>query len=178
MSTMHIPQLRAGDSASFSVSLQSEAGRTVRLILTGPGQITITTAENESAPGVFDVTLTSATTSTYQAGSYRAHAVSELDGDRRTVCAVDVEILPDVTAVATPIDQRSHAQRMLEAIKARLEGRITADAESYSIRGRSLSRIPMAELMRLRDQYAADVHRERVAAGLASPNRIRPVFVR
>lgn len=176
--TMHIPQLRAGDSASFSVSLPSEAGRVVRLILTGPGQITITTTERADEPGVFDVTLPSLTTSTFQPGAYVAHVVSQLDDDRRTLSGCGVEILPDVTAVATPIDQRSHAQRMLEAIKARLEGRITADAESYSIRGRALSRIPMAELMRLRDQYAAEVHRERVAAGLASPNRIRPVFVR
>lgn len=178
MTMQQIPQLRAGDSAAFSVSLPGEAGRAVSLVLVGPVSITIATTERASEPGVFDVTLPSATTSTYKAGSYQAHAVSLSADDRRTIDFCVVEILPDVTVMAAPFDTRSHAVRMLDAIKARLEGRITADAESYSIRGRALSRIPMAELMRLRDQYAAEVHRERVAAGLASPNRIRPVFVR
>ena len=178
MSTMHIPQLRAGDSAAFSVSIPSEAGRAVSLVLVGPVSITITTTERASEPGVFDITLTSATTSTYQAGSYRAHVVSLSGGDRRTIDFCVVEILPDVTVMAAPFDTRSHAVRMLDAIRARLEGRITADAESYSIRGRALSRIPMAELIKLRSQYEAEVYRERVAAGLVPPARIRPVFVR
>lgn len=96
------------------------------------------------------------------------HAAS---GDRATVATGRVEILPD--PAASTGDQRSSAERILDAIKATLEGRVTKDAESYSIEGRSISRTPIADLLRLREVYTREVQAEQNPG--ASPFQIRRV---
>lgn len=52
---------------------------------------------------------------------------------------------------------------MLALIEARLEGRVAsgADMDSYTIAGRSVGKIPFAELMHWRGVYAYRVSRER-----------------
>jgi hypothetical protein len=57
---------------------------------------------------------------------------------------------------------------MLEAINALLEGRATKDQQSYRIGDRELTRIPVPELLKLRDYYKAEAQRETNAAALAS----------
>lgn len=68
----------------------------------------------------------------------------------------------------------THAQRMLTAIEGLLEGR--DDVEEYTIAGRSLKRMPMGELMKMRDKYKAEVaaeqRAERIAAGLDGAGRV------
>ncbi len=54
---------------------------------------------------------------------------------------------------ATDRDSSTHFSRMLALIEARLEGRLDLDAETYSISGRSLARIPMVDLEKMRDRY-------------------------
>jgi hypothetical protein len=56
-------------------------------------------------------------------------------------------------------DRRSHAEVMLAKIKSVLEGRADNDIDSYSIAGRSLSRIPLSELRAHRDYYMGEVRR-------------------
>lgn len=86
----------------------------------------------------------------------------------RSVEGSTVDILPDITAATTPGDTRSHAQRTLDAIEAVIEKRATLDQERYVIEGqngrRELWRTPIADLLKLRDQYRAEVRRERAAA--------------
>ncbi|MBO9467055.1 hypothetical protein J7443_17560 [Tropicibacter sp. R15_0] len=79
-------------------------------------------------------------------------------GDRATVATGRVEILPDPTASTG--DQRSSGERILDAIEAAIEGRASKDADSYSIEGRSISRTPMTDLLRLRDIYRLEVAQE------------------
>jgi len=62
----------------------------------------------------------------------------------------------------------THAQTMLAAIEAVLEGRITADIEQYSIAGRSITKIPIAELLKLRSYYKAEAVREQRADMISS----------
>ena len=86
------------------------------------------------------------------------------------------------TAVAPPHaadgdtggDRRSTSRRMLDAVEARIEGRITADAESYSIEGRSIARIPFADLFQIRDRLRAEVARETGRGGIV----VRPIHWR
>lgn len=68
----------------------------------------------------------------------------------------------------------THAQRMLDAIEAALEGRVTADVQSYQISGRSITKIPIAELMTLRKQYMVEVANERVATELEQMGKKKP----
>ena len=42
----------------------------------------------------------------------------------------------------------THNEKMLAAIQARLEKRVVADHESYSIDGKSLNRIPFEQMVK------------------------------
>lgn len=108
-------------------------------------------------------------------GWYRwtAVAASADAMDRRTLGSGRVQILPDPLA-SSAADARSPAERILAAIEATLEGRVTKDAESYSIEGRSISRTPIADLLRLRNVYAAEVARTLApGAGFISYRRMK-----
>ena len=58
---------------------------------------------------------------------------------------------------------------MVEKIESLLEGRADADVSSYSIAGRSLSKLTIDELLQWRDRYRAEwlreVRRERALNG-------------
>ncbi len=56
---------------------------------------------------------------------------------------------------------QTHAERTLRVIEAALEGRLTTDLESYQIAGRSISKIPVETLMKMRGRYAGLVKQER-----------------
>jgi len=62
----------------------------------------------------------------------------------------------------------THAETMLKAIEAVLEGRVTADIEQYSIAGRQITKIPIEELIKLRQYYKLEVIREQQAEQLGS----------
>ena len=74
----------------------------------------------------------------------------------------------------------THAATMLALIEAKLEGRITADMESYTIAGRQISKIPTAELLTLRSKYKIEVQAEedaeRIKLGLGSKKTIKVRF--
>lgn len=57
-------------------------------------------------------------------------------------------------------DLRSHAKKVLDAIEAVIEGRATIDQSSFSLGGRSLSRLSVDELMTFRDRYHAEYLKE------------------
>lgn len=87
-------------------------------------------------------------------------------------------IQPD-TAQATEGEQTSHAETMLEAIEAELERRAgvsRADGTSsggfvevYTIGGRSIQKVPLKELVRLRSVYAGIVARQRSGGEYSRP---------
>jgi hypothetical protein len=60
----------------------------------------------------------------------------------------------------------SHIERMLVIIEAALEGRLTADLETYQIAGRSISKIPAKELLWFRGHYRSKLYQ------LQNPGRL------
>jgi hypothetical protein len=64
-------------------------------------------------------------------------------------------------------DPRSHSEIMLKKIESILQGKADADVASYSVAGRSLTKMSFTELMMARDMYKAEVRQERAAAGQA-----------
>lgn len=173
------PTLRVGDSVAFTVSRPSEAGRTLRRVYAGASNFEIVATESLIFPGEFVFAASSFVSSSWAPGSYFWHELSELAGDRRTLDSGQTQVLPDITAVAAPFDARTYSRRMVDAIEATLEGRVTKDVESYQIRGRSLTKIPVAELIVLRDKFKLEARREDIAAGLIPARRlIKTVFVR
>jgi hypothetical protein len=58
-------------------------------------------------------------------------------------------------------DPRTHSEIMLDKIEGLLVGRADKDVSSYSIQGRSISKMTIADLLQWRDYYRKEVSRER-----------------
>lgn len=99
-----------------------------------------------------------ATVTNLTAGPYRLIGYVTKGTERFTVYDAALLVLPNPV---TAVNAQSHAERTLAVIDAAIEGRLTADIESYQIHGRSVSKIPMSELVKLRAIYASAVERER-----------------
>ena len=74
----------------------------------------------------------------------------------------------------------SHASDMLSKIEAVLEGRIDADVESYQIAGRQITKIPIPELIKMRQYYKSEVAGENaktsIENGDGNPRKILTRF--
>jgi len=78
------------------------------------------------------------------------------------------------------VDPRTHAQIMIDKIETVLQGRADADVLSYSINGRSLSKMSPSELMEWRDYYrremAMEVRKEHIRNGKATSAMVKVRF--
>lgn len=90
-----------------------------------------------------------------------------------------LEVKPEL-AVLDTYDGRSHVKQVLDALEALILGKASRDQLSYSISGRSLSRLSPAELLKWRDLYKAEYAREiqqlRISQGLGNNNTIKVRF--
>lgn len=173
--------LRAGDTWRWKradlTSFNPASGWTLSYVLiNSAGKIEF----SATADGVdFLVDEAAADTASHAAGVYSWFAYVSNDPDRFEVGTGTVEVRPDLAAAAV-LDTRSHARKVLEAIEAVLERRATKDQEEYSIEGRSLKRTPIADLVKLRDRYRAEVDSEiaaeRLAQGLGTGRKILTRF--
>lgn len=118
-------------------------------------------------------TLTTTRTSVLLPGSYAVYLIlSTGNGMRSTSILPALQISPDPMTTASQI---SHAEKMLAAIEQVLEGRVTDDVQQLSIAGRSITKIPVDELLALRAQYAKEVADLRALAGGNRRQRIQTV---
>lgn len=146
--------------ASVSAPEYPAPGWTLSLALRGPASIDVT--------GVGDgddhhLSADAATTGGWVPGAYW-YQVRATDGvDVQLVEEGQVRILEDLAAAAPGFDGRSHAEKVLEAIEAVIEGRASLDQSHYTINNRSLTRTPVADLLKLRNQYRAEVRAQRMA---------------
>jgi hypothetical protein len=87
-----------------------------------------------------------------------------------------IKILPNLTVSDSQSDFRSHAKKVLDAIEALIEGKATADVLSYSIAGRSISKMSPEELIKWRDfykhEYELETQTDDLQKGLDTPNKI------
>ena len=127
------------------------------LYLRGPASIDIE-ASRSAATYTFDADA--AATAGWSPGAY-AWTIRATDGvDVVEVQSGRVTIAPDIATAGEGFDNRSHARKALEAIEAVIEKRASMDQERYRINNRELYRTPIAELLRLRNTYRAEVRRE------------------
>jgi len=123
---------------------------------------------NSSADGDdHNFTIATTTTAAWKDGEYTYTRYATDGTERVTLNRGTVEIKKDFT---TASDQRSNAKKTLEAIEAVIEDRATKDQESYTIQGRSLSRMNIKDLIWFRDYYASKVQKEK---GLKNKIRVR-----
>jgi hypothetical protein len=191
---MNIPStLRAGDTIEWDETVSDYPATddwTLAFVLTKYGASLITITASSSGAD-YAISVLPAVSRLWAAGTYSWQAyVYKDDGatptpaitEKYTLESGQVEILPDITQATSTSDLRSHAKKTLEAIEALLEGKATADVLSYSIGGRSLSKMSPEELIKWRSFYKTEYERELeaegIARGLDSPRRVGVRFRR
>jgi hypothetical protein len=107
------------------------------------------------------VTIDASTSAAYVAGTYRVQEYVEKGGERYTLSAVMLQVLPDLSTATTGL--RTHARKVLDAIEAWLEAKAPT-AGAVEIAGRKVQNYPITDLLALRDRYRAEVRREEAAA--------------
>lgn len=166
-------RLAAGDTISFAWShadYPASAGWSLAFRIVGAAAgLPITLTATASGDG-FVVAGTASATAAITVGATGAPATlvgyASKDAERFEVYRAPLHLLPNPATITG--DLRGHAARTLAAINALLEGRATKDQMSYKLGDRELSRIPIPELLALRDYYITEARREEDAAALAS----------
>jgi len=148
---------------------------TLRYILRPVGGGVAITIQAVAAADCYNLTLGSATTAPAEPGPYEWTALAYEDGgdERAWVASGRLTVAPDPATATGSL--RSAAERILEAITATIEGRATKDADAYSIEGRSITRTPLPDLLRLQAVYERKVAAERNPN--ASPFQYRRVKI-
>ncbi len=138
----------------------AQDGWALTLHLRGPQSIDI--ASSPDGDGHV-LSASAATTGAWAPGQYWA-ALRARDGE--TVAEVEagqLTVAADLAQVNGLYDGRTHAERVLTAIEAVIEGRATKDQERYRINNRELQRTPLSDLMALRDRYRAELRAQNAA---------------
>jgi hypothetical protein len=130
-----------------------------------------------ASDGNFLFTVNSSTSSNFIAGEYYWQ-LEISDGTNRIVIERGMwTIIADLDVNSA--DPRSHAEIMIKKIESILQGRADQDVASYSINGRSLTRMGVNDLIDWRDYYKAEVikqkrdYRRKLGQATGSSIRVR-----
>lgn len=158
---MSLPKkIVAGDTFSYTVTSNTYTdsdGYTVYLKFRGAGTIDITGTSSDDT--TFELTETAANTRGWRAGYYK-YIVYASDGTNEYTLetgAVTIELRADLDHTT---DVRTHAQKVLAALEAQLEGKASKDQQSYSINGRQITRYSVEDLLKFRAMYRKEVKAE------------------
>lgn len=99
----------------------------------------------------------SVTSADFDAGFYhwQLEVTETASGNRIVVERGEFEAIVDLDINGT--DPRPHAEIMLDKIESLLEGRADGDVSTYSIAGRSITKMSPEELLQWRDYYRREV---------------------
>ena len=108
-------------------------------------------------------TVSSATSADFVPGLYhwQLEIVRNSDSNRIIIDRGYFTCTPDLDANGA--DPRTHAEIMIAKIESILSGKADSDVASYSIAGRSLSKMSFRELTDARDYYRKEYQREVIA---------------
>jgi hypothetical protein len=124
------------------------------LILRGAGKMDLASVADGAS---HQIIATAAETAAWLPGPYwyelRAASVDDVHLVEEGRCTV----VADLAAADVSYDARSHAEKVLASIEAVIENRATIDQQSYQINNRQLARTPIADLLKLRATYRAQV---------------------
>lgn len=120
----------------------------------GSSEIKIPATEN---PSYYLFTADSVTSADFEVGLYhwQLEITQTSSGNRIVVDIGDFETIPDMDN--NQADPRIHAEIMVGKIESLLEGKADSDVASYSIAGRSLTKLAFSELVEARDYYRKEV---------------------
>lgn len=124
--------------------------------ITGGGSSEIKLAATERDT-YYLFTVDSATSELFTAGFYhwQLEITETASGNRIVVERGEFEAIQDLDINGA--DPRPHAEIMLDKIESLLEGRADGDVSTYSIAGRSITKMSPEELLQWRDYYRREV---------------------
>lgn len=169
--------LTAGDTWSWTSSLADY-----------PAPAWGATVYFESADGSFNAaaidsgndhafSIAAGTTASKKAGRYK-WSIRVNDGTSYVTAEEGwTEVKTDPAAVGNR-DPRTWAHRTLDAVEATLEGRATDGQLAHTIKDRSVSRIPIPELMQIRDRLRQEVRTEEQGSNAGLGRNIKTRFSR
>jgi len=128
--------------------------------ITGGGSTEIKVAATEQN-GTYVFEVDSATSALYVAGFYhwQLEVTKTATGDRVVIETGTFTAVEDLDVNGA--DPRTHAEIMIGKIESILQGKADADVSSYSINGRSLTKLSYQELVDARDYYRKEYITER-----------------
>jgi hypothetical protein len=181
---MAIPKvIVAGDTVRWTASATSLYSSPAWARTVSIRHRTASTAVNvtgSASGGGWDFTISATTSATLGAGVLFFQDYVSAGSERFTLDTGEIQCLANRAAAATTFDGRTQTEADLEAVRAAIRAKIAnGDVQEYTIGGRSLKKMLMADLIALETKLKADVSREkraqRIAQGL---NSGRNVFVR
>ena len=130
----------------------------LRPLAASGSHIDITAAEDGNE---YIVEVASATTATYTYTDYRWYAFITRTSDSQRLEIGSGTVTVYANRITSNDDPRTHAEQMVDKLELVLNNRADADVLSYSIAGRSLSKMSPDELVKWRDYYLAERAKER-----------------
>mgnify|MGYP006908238430 FL=1 len=132
------------------------------------GSSTEITVNATEASTYYLFTIASADSASFSEGHYHWQLeITETSSGNRII--IDTGTLDINYDLDINVDPRSHAQIMIDKIESILQGKADADVASYSINGRSLTKMSFEDLISARDfyrkEYAKELQKERAAQG-------------
>lgn len=151
-----------GDFIQFKITEFSDdyanSAHTMKLIArisTGANtEITITASASDDD---YLFSVASSSSASFTAGNYHYQLEITRDSDSNRII-VDRGHIKVSTDYDNNVDPRAHAEIMLSKIESILEGKADSDVSSYSIQGRSLTKLGIEELLEWRNYYRAEVN--------------------
>lgn len=151
-----------GDFVQFKISTFStdypNSTHTMRLVArisTGANaEITITATALDDD---YLFTVASSASANYTVGEYHYQIEIERNSDSNRII-VDRGQIKVSTDYDNNVDPRHHSEIMLGKIESILEGKADSDVSSYSIQGRSLTKLGIEELLDWRNYYRREVN--------------------
>jgi hypothetical protein len=162
-------KLTAGDRVQWKVNLESfpvseDWTITYHLRANVPGGIFNIEADDSGSD--YEIDIDADETATWPAGKYYWEAYASKSGDRKKVGSGVIEVLPNFSTIETPHDGRTTARMILDSIDAVMKNRATHDQQRYVMQacGRSVDKVPIADLLKFRDYWLTQVLAEESAA--------------
>ena len=138
---------------------------TYAFVRTGDQQTATGSADGDE----FDVTITAANSASFSTGEYKWQEYVTKGAERHTTAEGTVQVELNLVDQTTGYDGRTHNEKVLDAIKAAVEGRADQTQASYSVStsagSTSISHMTHDELIRALRIYEGRVERERRTAG-------------
>ncbi len=170
-----------GDTLSMLMTLGDYDASTWTLTYTlvkDAKQITFSGSDDGSGNHEFSILPT--TTTDWSAGTYHYQGRVSDGTDTHTVDTGSIEIKASFADHTSGLDARSSTKQILDALEATIQGKASKDQLSYSIAGRSISRMSMSEILEAYDyfkrEYQRIVSEDKIAAGMGTGRKILTRF--